>query len=205
MVSRTPIHDPARRPGPPRPRAVTAVIALGSNLGDSRAILDRACSELSDVDGVLELRRSPLVRSAAVKLSGVDESAPEYLNGVAVIRTRLAPHALLDELQRIELAGGRVREERWGDRTLDLDLISYDDEVIDDDRLTVPHPRAAERAFVVVPWLLLDPKATLPGVGRLDTLAAAQDGSVTLAEQLASAEQEASAEQPDVDDDGPVA
>lgn len=179
MVSRTPIHDPARRPGPPKPRAVTAVVALGSNLGDRRATLRQACADLAAVDGVLALDCSPLVTSAAVKLSGVDESAPAYLNGVAVLRTRLAPHALLDELQRIELEHGRVREERWGDRTLDLDLIAYDDDVIDDDRLTVPHPRAAERAFVVVPWLLLDPEATLPGVGRLDTLAAAQDGSVT--------------------------
>lgn len=179
MVSRTPIHDPARRPGPPKPRAVTAVVALGSNLGDRRATLAEACSELSAIDGVLAVECSPLVTSAAIKLSGVDESAPAYLNGVAVVRTRLDPHALLDELQRIELAHGRVRAERWGDRTLDLDLIAYDDAVIDDDRLTVPHPRAAERAFVVVPWLLLDPEAALPGVGRLDTLAAAKDGSVT--------------------------
>lgn len=185
MVSRTPIHDPARRPGPPRARAVTAVVALGSNLGDRRATLLAACEELAAVDGVLELRRSPLVTSAAVKPSGVDETSPAYLNGVAVLRTRLAPHALLDELQRIELAHGRVREERWGDRTLDLDLIAYDDALIDDDRLTVPHPRAAERAFVVVPWLLLDPEAALPGVGRLDSLAAAQDGSVAPDEQAA--------------------
>jgi len=179
MVSRTPIHDPARRPGPPKPRAVTAVVALGANLGDRRATIRHASDELAAVDGVLELRRSPLVTSAAVKPAGVDESAPAYLNGVVVLRTRLAPHALLDELQRIELAHGRVRDERWGDRTLDLDLIAYDDAVIHDDRLTVPHPRAAERAFVVVPWLMLDADATLPGIGRLDTLAAAQDGSVS--------------------------
>lgn len=178
MVSRTPIHDPARRPGPPKPRAVWAVVAIGANLGDRRATIAQAVDDLAAVDGVLEVRPSPLVSSAAVKVSGVDESAPAYLNGVAVVRTRLQPHALLDELQRIELSHGRVREERWGDRTLDLDLIAYDDETIDDERLTVPHPRAAERGFVVVPWLLLDPDATLPGVGRLDTLAAAKDGSV---------------------------
>lgn len=178
MVSRTPIHDPARRPGPPKPRAVQAVIALGANLGDRRATIAQACEDLAAVDGVLEVRPSPLVSSAAVKPAGVDESAPAYLNGVAIVRTRLRPLELLDELQRIELAHGRVREERWGDRTLDLDLLAYDDETIDDDRLTVPHPRAAERGFVVVPWLLLDPDATLPGVGRLDTLAAAKDGSV---------------------------
>lgn len=178
MVSRTPIHDPARRPGAPKPPAVWAVVAIGSNLGDRRETIDQACADLAAVDGVLDVRPSPLVSSAAVKLSGVDESAPVYLNGVALVRTRLQPHDLLDELQRIELAHGRVREERWGDRTLDLDLVAYGDATIDDDRLTVPHPRAAERAFVVVPWLLLDPDATLPGVGRLDTLAAAKDGSV---------------------------
>ncbi|MGK9146067.1 2-amino-4-hydroxy-6-hydroxymethyldihydropteridine diphosphokinase [Plantibacter flavus] len=183
MVSRTPIHDPARRPGPPKAPLVTAVVAVGGNLGDRRATLIAACEELAATPGVVDLQRSPLVSSAAVKLSGVDESAPAYLNGVVVLRTRLTAHALLDALQRIELAHGRVREERWGDRTLDLDLIAYDDAVIDDDRLTVPHPRAAERAFVVVPWLLLDPDAALPGVGRLDSLAAAQDGTVTADEE----------------------
>jgi 7,8-dihydro-6-hydroxymethylpterin-pyrophosphokinase len=81
---------------------------------------------------------------------------------------------LLGFLQAIEQRHGRVREERWGDRTLDLDLISYGDVVSDDPRLTLPHPRAAERDFVLVPWLEVDRDAELPGVGRIADLPAAR-------------------------------
>ena len=80
---------------------------------------------------------------------------------------------LLDELNRIEAEHGRVRAERWGDRTLDLDLLLFGEDVSGTERLTLPHPRAAERAFVVVPWLQADPDAELPGIGRLDGLASA--------------------------------
>ena len=103
---------------------------------------------------------------------------PRYLNAVALLQTRLAPATLLDQLHRIESDHGRVRRERWGDRTLDLDLIAYGDERIDDERLTVPHPRAHERAFVLRPWLDVDPDAIIPGRGRVDALLAGlEDGA----------------------------
>ena len=155
-----------------------AVLSLGSNLGDREATIRDAVRAIAAVPGIVVTAASKLVETPALKPHGVDTDAPAYLNAVLRVRTKLEPEALLDAIAAIELSHGRVREERWGDRTLDLDLLAYDDETIDDDRLTVPHPRAAERGFVVVPWLLLDPDATLPGVGRLDTLAAAKDGSV---------------------------
>ncbi|MGG7466517.1 2-amino-4-hydroxy-6-hydroxymethyldihydropteridine diphosphokinase [Plantibacter sp. YIM 135347] len=181
MVSRTPIHDPQRRLPVPRGGAeVDAVVAFGSNLGDREATIHAAVAQLELAPGIASVRLSPLVSSAAVKLDGVDQSAPAYLNGVAVVRTNLDPHHLLDALHIVEQTHGRVREERWGDRTLDLDIVTYGASVIDDERLTVPHPRAAERGFVLVPWLLLDADAELPGIGRVDTLPAATDDSVTV-------------------------
>ena len=96
--------------------------------------------------------------------------APAYLNAVAIVTTRLAPSVLLGYLHAIEDRHGRERRERWGDRTLDLDLIAFGDVRSSDPRLVVPHPRAAERDFVLAPWLSLDPDAELPGVGRVDAL-----------------------------------
>jgi 2-amino-4-hydroxy-6-hydroxymethyldihydropteridine diphosphokinase len=87
-----------------------------------------------------------------------------------VVTTRLAPSVLLAFLQAIEARHGRERRERWGDRTLDLDLISYGDVVVRDALLTLPHPRAAERDFVLVPWLSIDTDAELAGIGRADAL-----------------------------------
>ncbi len=87
-----------------------------------------------------------------------------------VVDTDLAPHDLLDALHRIEDDHGRTREVRWGDRTLDLDVIAVDDLLIDSGTLTVPHPRAGERAFVLAPWLDADPDAVLPGAGRVADL-----------------------------------
>ncbi len=101
---------------------------------------------------------------------GEDEDAPRYLNAVALLETRLAPGELLASLHRIEARHGRVRRERWGDRTLDLDLIAYGDERIDRDDLVVPHPRAHEREFVLAPWLDVDPDAEIPGRGRVADL-----------------------------------
>jgi 2-amino-4-hydroxy-6-hydroxymethyldihydropteridine diphosphokinase len=89
---------------------------------------------------------------------------------VALVTTRLAPTVLLAYLHAIEARHGRERTERWGDRTLDLDLIAFGDVRSTDPKLVVPHPRAAEREFVLAPWLSLDPDAQLPGVGRVDVL-----------------------------------
>ncbi|MHA7985280.1 2-amino-4-hydroxy-6-hydroxymethyldihydropteridine diphosphokinase [Rathayibacter sp. CAU 1779] len=147
-----------------------AVVAFGSNLGDREATIRAAIDDLASTPGVRLDAVSPFHETAALRLDGVDEDAPRYLNGVALISTALDPHALLDELHRIEDANGRVRVERWGNRTLDLDLIAMGGRYIDDDTLVLPHPRAAEREFVLAPWLDVDPDAELPGLGRVDEL-----------------------------------
>lgn len=154
----------------PAPAPRPAVVAYGANLGDRRATVLAAMQELADADGVEVTAVSDAVESVALKPQGEDPSAPAYLNGVALVRTTLPPHELLALLHRIEAAHGRVRVERWGDRTLDLDLIDYDGERRDDPELVLPHPRAAERDFVLRPWLQVDPDAVLAGHGLVADL-----------------------------------
>jgi 2-amino-4-hydroxy-6-hydroxymethyldihydropteridine diphosphokinase len=150
-----------------------AVLALGSNLGDRGELLRDAVAALRETAGV-ELRAvSPVVESVAVKLDGTDPGAPRYLNAVVLVETLLTPHELLAEAHRIEAAHGRVRAERWGDRTLDIDIVDFDGLESADPELTLPHPRAAQRAFVLAPWLAADPEAVLPGADRVDALLAA--------------------------------
>lgn len=121
-------------------------IGLGSNLGDSRAILQQAVSALSALG---DIRVSGLYASPPMG----PQDQPDYLNAVVELITSLSPLALLDELQRIENESGRVRLRRWGERTLDLDLLIYADEKIQNERLTVPHIGICERDFVVLPLL----------------------------------------------------
>ena len=156
---------------------VEAVVALGSNLGDRAATLNEAATELRRLPLVDDVRASVAIESVAVTRQGPDASAPAYLNAVALVRTRLAPSVLLAYLHAIEERHGRLRpalgqaqEPRWGDRTLDLDLIAYGDVTSTDPRLLLPHPRAAERDFVLAPWLSVDADAVLPGAGRVDQL-----------------------------------
>lgn len=147
----------------------TAVIALGANLGDPQATLAAAVAELG---AELEiLKTSPL---AVTKPVGGPPDQPDYTNQVIEVRTQRSPHELLDLCQRIEAAHHRTREVRWEARTLDLDLITYDHLVLDDPRLTLPHPRAALRGFVLAPWSWMDPDAVLGGqlVSRLAAQAA---------------------------------
>ena len=158
----------------------SAVIALGANLGDREQTIAAALSALSAHPGVEVTAVSSLYESAAVKPDGVDESAPAYLNAVALITTSVPAATLLDTLLRIETAHGRVRTERWGDRTLDLDLIAYGNAQQRDAALTLPHPRAHERSFVVVPWLECDPAAALPGCGPLAALPSAHDENLRI-------------------------
>lgn len=151
-------------------QAVTAVIALGSNLGDRHAVLESAIVALDALPESSILAVSSWHGTVALTLDGLDPERPEYLNGVALLQTRLDPYSLLDGLRAIELQHGRERAERWGDRTLDLDLIAFNDLEIDSDELQVPHPRAHERDFVLEPWLELAPDAELIGRGRVADL-----------------------------------
>lgn len=159
-----------------RAEPVRAVIAIGANLGDRQAAFDRAIERIGRLPLTTGLGESPRIETVALTLDGLDDEAPPYLNGVVIVATRLAPGTLLSHLHRIERDLGRHRGAdvpRWSDRTIDLDLIVYGAQIIDDERLTLPHPRAAERDFVLQPWLALDPDAVLPGVGRVSDLLAA--------------------------------
>lgn len=160
------MSTPERR----EPSGTVAVVALGSNLGDRAETLGAAVAALAALPLTSEVRASGALETVAVTASGEDEDAPRYLNAIALVRTRLAPSILLQALHSIENAHGRVRRGRWGDRTLDLDLIAYGDVTSDDPGLRLPHPRAAERDFVLTPWLDIDPDAVLPGVGTVREL-----------------------------------
>ncbi|PSL36858.1 2-amino-4-hydroxy-6-hydroxymethyldihydropteridine diphosphokinase [Labedella gwakjiensis] len=166
------VHDPIRRGGPER-----LVIALGSNLGDRRAILTEAAERIAAIPGVFVRAVSTFIESVAVRTSGPDESAPPYLNGVLVGHTYLEPHRLLAATAAIEDELGRTRAERWGDRTIDIDLIEVGGRRVNDERLTLPHPRAGERDFVLAPWLEVEPSAVLTGRGRVDELLATLRGA----------------------------
>lgn len=152
---------------------VNVLLAFGANLGDRGETIAAAQRGVAESPGIERFEASPLRETIALTPNGPDPDAPRYLNGVATAETSLSPHELLDLLQRVEHEHGRVRDVRWGDRTLDIDLILYGGRVIRDERLTVPHPRAHERDFVLSPWLALDPHAVLMGHGRVDALLAA--------------------------------
>ena len=169
---------------PPRkPRAAgpahRAVIALGANLGERAATIAEAIADLGRLPLTELVAAAEPIESVAITLGGPDADAPRYLNTVAIVDTRLAPTMLLGYLHAIEGRHGRERRERWGSRTLDLDLITYGDVRSDDPALVLPHPRAAERDFVLDPWLRIDPDAVLPGVGRVADLRAALPGGAS--------------------------
>jgi 2-amino-4-hydroxy-6-hydroxymethyldihydropteridine diphosphokinase len=138
-----------------------ACIGLGANLGDAAAALDAACAALAALPDTAWVMASGRWKSRPVESSG-----PDYLNAVACVRTRLSPEALLDALQAIELAHGRERPYRNAPRTLDLDLLLHGDLQRQTARLTLPHPRLTERAFVLLPllqvWTALSGQIVLP-------------------------------------------
>ncbi len=152
------------------PKARKAVLALGGNLGDRQATLDSAVAALRDHEGLRVTSVSPFVESVALTEAGLDSSMPSYLNAVVLVETTLKPKQLLEAVRQIESDHGRVRVERWGSRTLDVDIITYQGVLKSSKKLTLPHPRAAERAFVLVPWLMADPAAILPGYGSVARL-----------------------------------
>ncbi|MEM1080125.1 MAG: 2-amino-4-hydroxy-6-hydroxymethyldihydropteridine diphosphokinase [Pseudomonadota bacterium] len=153
----------------------TAWIGLGSNQNDPQHQLDQALLQLDQ-----------LPDSALVQVSSRYWTPPwgdvhqlDYLNAVAILKTRLAPQALLNALQFIEANQGRVRDphRRWGPRVLDLDLLLYDDQRFDTPSLQVPHPRMTERAFVLVPLNELSPLLMIPGQGSVEQALAEIDSS----------------------------
>ncbi len=148
-----------------------AVLSVGSNLGDRLGTLQgcvQAIARLPDTD-VRAI--SPVYETAPVG----GPAQPDYLNAVIVIQTGLPPRDLLEAAHRIEADFGRVRAGRFGPRTLDIDIIDYSGEISGDPELTLPHPRARERAFVLAPWHDVDPGAELPGQGAVTELLAALD------------------------------
>ncbi|QTN25576.1 2-amino-4-hydroxy-6-hydroxymethyldihydropteridine diphosphokinase [Rhizobacter sp. AJA081-3] len=144
-----------------------AYIGLGANLGDARAALEAALLALAALPDTRVLRHSALYRSAPIESSG-----PDYLNAVAELGTGLGPHALLHALQAIERDHGRERPYRNAPRTLDLDLLLHDGLTMETPELTLPHPRAHQRAFVLLPLAELAPQLQLPGRGRVAELLA---------------------------------
>mgnify|MGYP006268950519 FL=1 len=143
-----------------------AVLALGSNLGDREWTLMSAAEALNEVGEVVAF--SSILESRAV--GGPPQ--PDYLNAVLILETQLEPLELLKVCQAIEKIFGRTREVHWGPRTLDIDLITCSDLVMESDSLTLPHPRASERHFVLAPWYEIDNDAHLPGHGAVADLLA---------------------------------
>ncbi|MBT3153641.1 2-amino-4-hydroxy-6-hydroxymethyldihydropteridine diphosphokinase [Streptomyces sp. CHD11] len=155
-----------------------AVVSLGANLGNRLETLQGAVDALEDTPGIRVKAVSPVYETEPW---GVEPgSQPSYFNAVAVLRTTLPPSSLLERAHAVEEAFHRVRDERWGPRTLDVDIVAYADLHSDDPWLTLPHPRAHERAFVLVPWHDIDPGARLPGRGSVaDLLGAVTRDGVT--------------------------
>lgn len=140
-------------------RPARVALGIGSNLGDRAGYLARAIEQLRSSPDVTVVATSPLVETQPV--GGPDQ--PEFLNAVVILDTSLSPDEVLELAQACERDARRVRTERWGPRTLDVDVLAYDGVVRDDDDLTLPHPRAVERAFVLVPWALVDPDFVVRG------------------------------------------
>jgi len=158
-----PVHRPSRTDRRPQ-----VTIALGSNLGHRLENLQGGLDALFDAPGLDLVAVSPVYETAPV--GGPPQ--PDYLNAVLIAATTLPARAVLERCHGVEAVFGRVRDEVWGPRTLDLDIIVYGDVVSDDPELTLPHPRAHERAFVLAPWHDIAPEAEIPGWGQVSDLLA---------------------------------
>ena len=158
-----------------------AVVALGSNLGNRLETLQGAVDALGDTPGLRIKGVSPVYETEPW---GVDPgSQPAYFNAVVVLKTTLPPSSLLERAHAVEEAFHRVRDEHWGPRTLDVDIVSYADVVSDDPQLTLPHPPAHERAIVQAPWHDLDPQAQQPGPGPVAGRKSSSSSDAALAAQ----------------------
>ncbi|MGC1307163.1 MAG: 2-amino-4-hydroxy-6-hydroxymethyldihydropteridine diphosphokinase [Phormidesmis sp.] len=138
-----------------------AAIALGGNLGDPQHILYKAVQAIDSKVGISVAARSHFYQTAPV-----GPPQPDYLNACIVVETKLTPRALLHQLLSIENQFGRIRKERWGARSLDLDLLLFGEQIIDLPGLTVPHPRLHERAFVLIPLMDIAPQWLHPIFGK---------------------------------------
>ncbi|MDT0269529.1 2-amino-4-hydroxy-6-hydroxymethyldihydropteridine diphosphokinase [Streptomyces sp. DSM 44915] len=166
------LHNPKR-----------AVLSIGGNLGNRLENLQGAVDALEDTPGVRVKAVSAVYETKPVG-AGTDDQ-PDYFNAVVLLKTTLPPASLLERAQAIEEAFERVRDVRWGPRTLDVDIVSYQGVTSPDPALTLPHPRAHERAFVLVPWHDVEPEAEVPGHGPLaELLPAVAEQGVTLRQDL---------------------
>ncbi len=139
----------------------TSAIALGSNLGDSQQILEQALQTLDQIPGIKVKTHSSWYRTAPI-----GPTQPDFLNGCALLQVQINPHNLLQTLLGIEDDFGRVRQERWGPRTLDLDVLLFENQIVATPDLEVPHPRLRERAFVLVPLAEIAPDWIEPVSGK---------------------------------------
>jgi len=149
------------------------VLAVGANLGDRLGTLQGCVEAIGGLPDTDVLAISPVYETAPVG----GPAQPDFLNAVLIAATDLGPYDLLAAVHRIEAEFGRVRAERFGPRTLDIDIISYAAQASSDPVLTLPHPRAYERAFVLAPWHDIDADATVPGRGPVRDLLAGLDAS----------------------------
>ena len=157
-------------------RPVKAFIGLGSNLDNPQQQLIIALEELADLPESALVAHSRFYRSHAV-----GPVQPDYINAAALLETRLEPLELLNQLQRLEQLHGRVRREHWGPRTLDLDILLIDDQIIDSERLQVPHPYLTQRNFVLYPLADITPDLVLPsGIALANLLATCSKDGLTL-------------------------
>ncbi len=155
-------------------RDASSYIGIGSNLDEPIVQVRSAMDSLGTIPSSRLERCSSLYRNPPMG----PPDQPDYVNAVVRLRTGLDPHTLLKELQAIERSQGRVRDgQRWGPRIIDLDLLIYGDEIIDEPGLRVPHPGLAERAFVLIPLSEIDPQIVIPDLGSIDELLVGIDGS----------------------------
>ncbi|OCR00223.1 2-amino-4-hydroxy-6-hydroxymethyldihydropteridine diphosphokinase [Oscillatoriales cyanobacterium USR001] len=145
-------------------KLIKAAIALGSNLGDSLITLQSAIETLNNTPGIIVKARSSWYQTAPV-----GPPQPDYINACAILQIKLEPQQLLEKLLEIEIRFGRQRREKWGPRTLDLDLLLYDNLILETPPLVLPHPRMTERAFVLVPLAEIAPDWVHPIKGKTIT------------------------------------
>lgn len=144
----------------------TVYIGLGSNLGEPITQVKSAIAALSDLECVSLIRSSSLYASPPMG----PQDQPDYINAVVELTTTLSAHELLDQLQAVEQQQGRIRNRHWGERTLDLDLLVYGQDIVDDERLQVPHPGIALRSFVLYPLAEIAPEFLIPNLDSMEQL-----------------------------------